>query len=177
MRKRILLADDDDSVRGSLRQALEMEGFTVLPARNGTEALALAAASQMDLALLDLNMPVLNGWDTFEQLSREHPLLPVIIVTARPNQLFPALGAGVGALLEKPVDIPFLVQTMNRLLSEPREVRLARLAGRSVEFAYAPSGTTGAGALDKLGPHSAVKPGAGTSTKLGAGGPSSGPAS
>jgi len=139
MRKRVLLADDDDSVRLSLRQALELEGFLVFPARTGMEALELAAATRLDLVLLDLNMPGLNGWDTFECLSRDHPFLPVIVITARPNQLFPALGAGVGALLEKPVDIPFLVQTMRRLLSEPSAVRLARLAGRSADFAYSPS--------------------------------------
>src|SRR5262249_49915250 len=123
MRKRIILADDDDSVRSSLRQALDQEGFLVLPAKNGTEALELAAATPIDLVLLDLNMPGLNGWDTFERLSSAYPLLPVIVITARANQLFPALGAGVGALLEKPVDIPFLVQNIHRLLSEPREVR------------------------------------------------------
>jgi len=56
-------------------------------------------------------MPVKNGWDTFEQLTREHPLIPVIIATARPNQLFTAINAGVGALLEKPMDIPMLLRT------------------------------------------------------------------
>ena len=48
------------------------------------------ANAKVDLVLLDLNMPVKNGWDTFEQLTREHPLISIIIVTARPNQLFTA---------------------------------------------------------------------------------------
>jgi CheY-like chemotaxis protein len=89
--------------------------------------------------LLDLNMPVKNGWDTFEQLSREHPLIPVISATARPNQLFSALGAGVGALLEKPMDIPTLLRTMRRLLSETTDQRLARLAGKESAFHYRPA--------------------------------------
>jgi DNA-binding response OmpR family regulator len=90
----------------------------------------------VDLALLDLNMPVKNGWDTFQQLTFEHPLIPIIIVTARPNQLFTALGAGAGALLEKPMDIPTLLRTIIKLLAESSEQRLARLAGKETEFHY-----------------------------------------
>ena len=89
--------------------------------------------------LLDLNMPVKNGWDTFEQLTPEHPLIPIIIITARPNQLFTALGAGAGALLEKPMDIPTLLRTMKKLLVESAEQRLARLAGKKTEFHYKPA--------------------------------------
>jgi len=89
--------------------------------------------------LLDLNMPVKNGWDTFEQLTREHPLIPIIIATARPNQLFTALSAGVGALLEKPMDIPTLLQAMAKLLVETAEQRLARLVGKKTEFHYKPA--------------------------------------
>jgi CheY-like chemotaxis protein len=132
----ILLADDDPTVRDSLKDVLESEGYTVIPAENGNQALDLAAALQFDLVLLDLNMPVKNGWDTFEELTRRHPLLPIIIVTARPNQLFTAVNAGVGALLEKPMAIPTLLRTMQKLLAEPADQRLARLAGKAVEFHY-----------------------------------------
>jgi len=135
--KRILLADDDPGVRGSLSDVLVSEGYVVIPANDGQQALELAASDQVDLVLLDLNMPVKNGWDTFERLTAEHPLVPVIIVTARPNQLFTAMGAGVGALLEKPMDIKTLLTTIARLLAEPDSQRLARLAGQSTEFHYA----------------------------------------
>jgi DNA-binding response OmpR family regulator len=134
--KRILLVDDDPAVRDSLNDVLMSEGCVVIPAENGQQALDLAAGFAVDLALLDLNMPVKNGWDTFEQLTFEHPLIPVIIVTARPNQLFTALGAGAGALLEKPMDIPTLLRTMKKLLAEPAGHRLARLAGRETEFHF-----------------------------------------
>ena len=80
---------------------------------------------------------VKNGWDTFERFSAEHPLVPVIIVTARPNQMFTAIGAGVGALLEKPMDIDTLLLTIKRLLAESANQRLARLAGHATEFYYA----------------------------------------
>ena len=81
-------------------------------------------------------MPIKNGWDTFERLTAEHPLIPIIIVTARPNQLFTALNAGAGALLEKPMDIPTLLRAMEKLLVETAEQRLARLAGKKTEFYY-----------------------------------------
>ena len=137
LRRRILIVDDDPGVRSSLGAVLCEEGYFVLPARDGQEAVALAEVSEIDLVLLDLNMPVRDGWDTFEQLSREHPLVPVIIATAKPNQLFTALGAGVGALLEKPIEIPVLLATIARLLTEPREEQLKRLAGKPADFSFA----------------------------------------
>ena len=137
--KHILLVDDDPKVRDSLNDVLVSEGYVVIPAENGQVALDLATRSSVDLVLLDLNMPVKNGWDTFEHLTREHPLIPIIIATARPNQLFTAVNAGVGALLEKPMDIPMLLRTMEKLLAESAEKRLARLAGKETEFHYKPA--------------------------------------
>jgi|GEM_PF-909195 len=134
--QRILLVDDDPTVRDSLKEVLAGEGYCVIPAENGQEALDLAARLPVDLAVLDLNMPVKNGWDTFQQLTLEYPLIPIIIATARPNQLFAALGAGAGALLEKPMDIPMLLRTMEKLLAETPGQRLARLAGVEAEFRY-----------------------------------------
>ncbi len=133
---RILLADDDPVVRDSLKEVLLSEGYFVIAAENGQRALDLVEDASVDLVLLDLNMPVKNGWDTFEQLTRRHPLLPIVVITARPNQLFTALNAGVGALLEKPMDIPALLQTMKKLLAESAEKCLARLAGKKTDFHY-----------------------------------------
>ena len=137
--KRILLVDDDPTVRDSLNDVLVSEGYFVIPAENGQLALDLVNKSSVDLVLLDLNMPVKNGWDTFERLTNEHPLIPIIIATARPNQLFTALNSGVGALMEKPMDIPTLLRTMDKLLAESSDKRLARLAGQNPEFYYKPA--------------------------------------
>jgi CheY-like chemotaxis protein len=136
MKSKILLVDDDPAVREMLGRILIEEGYVVLPAANGQEALDLTAATQINLVLLDLNLPVKNGWDTFERLTTENPFLPIIIITARPNQLFPALASGVGALMEKPLDFPKLLQTIRRLLEEPASTRLARVAGKPSEFYY-----------------------------------------
>lgn len=120
-----------------LTRVLVGEGYNVWAAATGTAAIEIAEASKIELVLLDLNLPDKSGWDTFERLTSRDPFLSVIIVTARSNQLFTALGSGVGALLEKPLDFPKLLQTIARLLEEPAEVRLARLAGRSTDFYYA----------------------------------------
>jgi DNA-binding response OmpR family regulator len=139
MKPKILLVDDDPAVREMLGRILTEEGYVMLPAVNGQEALNVAAATNVNLVLLDLNLPVKNGWDTFERLTSENPLLPIIIITARPNQLFPALASGVGALMEKPLDFPRLVRAIRELLDEPVEQRLARLAGKPAEFHYLPA--------------------------------------
>jgi DNA-binding response OmpR family regulator len=119
---------------------LQADGYQVATAENGQRALDIAASTPIDLVLLDLNLPVKNGWDTFERLTYEHPFVPVIIITARSNQLFPALSAGAGALMEKPLDFPKLLETISALLAEPAETRLARLAGKATSFHYMPAG-------------------------------------
>ena len=138
MKKRVLLVDDEPGVRRMLSRLLEEEGYAVLPAADGREALELAASKAPQLVLLDLNLPAQNGWDIFERLGAKHPYLPVIIITARPNQIFPALAAGAGALMEKPLDLPKLLSTIHELLAEPAATQRARLAGQASEFHYLP---------------------------------------
>jgi len=142
VKKKILLVDDDSAIRTILLRLLVGEGYSVQTAANGFEALDLLARGKFDLISLDLNMPEMDGWETFEELAVREPLLPVIVITARANQLFPALAAGVGALLEKPLDFTRLLEEIPRLLEEPRQVRLARLAGRPSVFSYVRPGST-----------------------------------
>src|SRR4051812_27621707 len=137
----ILLVDDDLSVRQSVARVLRSEGFRVVPASDGREAVSVVETEQIDLVLLDLNMPEQNGWETLQQLSLKVPAVPIIIITARGNQLFQALAAGAAALMEKPLDFPRLLQTARDLLAEPVETRLARTAGRTAQFHYLPATT------------------------------------
>jgi DNA-binding response OmpR family regulator len=138
---KILLVDDDAAIRQILVRLLQEEGYFVLTGANGVEALALADATKFDLVILDLNMPVKDGWATFEQLTAKNPLQPIIVITARTNQLFPALAAGVGALLEKPLDFVKLFDTVRNLLDEPEEIRRARTTGRAAVFRFIPPKT------------------------------------
>lgn len=126
----ILLADDDEEVLAALHDVLRSEGYEVIVARNGREAIAHFYEGHVDIALLDLNMPVKGGWETFERLTTIHPLLPIIVITARPDQYPLAVAAGVGALMEKPLDLGLLLQAIQDLLSEPMEQRLSRLTGK-----------------------------------------------
>jgi len=136
--KTILLVDDDPAVRHMLSRLLSEEHYHVVPAMNGVEALDLAQTDPIDLVLLDLNLPMKDGWETFERLTSRDPFLPVVIITARSNQIFPALASGAGALMEKPLDLPSLLQTIRDLLAEPAEARRARMAGKPASFRYMP---------------------------------------
>jgi DNA-binding response OmpR family regulator len=136
MTKMILIVDDDDAVREMMRRVLVGEGYEVATAADGTQALEIAASLKIELVLLDLNLPAMSGWDTFERLTRADPSLAVIIITARSGQLVTAKCAGAGALLEKPLDFPALLRTVDKLLSEPAESRLARLMGKPAGFYF-----------------------------------------
>ena len=139
MKKTLLLVDDDPGIRESVAQVLTKEGYEVVPAASSQEAVELAATCPVHLVLLDLNLPRKSGWDTFEMLTRQNPWLPVIIITGRSNQLFLSLAVGAGALMEKPLDLPKLLQTVRNLLAEPMETRIARQEGKSTEFHYLPA--------------------------------------
>ena len=123
----ILLVDDDPAIRQILSLLLEDEGYSVLTAADGTEAIEFAQTTMFDLALLDFNMPVSDHWETLNQLSIKNPLLPIILISTRLNQSFPVLASGVGAFLEKPLNFVELFHTIHRLLEEPPESRLARV--------------------------------------------------
>lgn len=127
---RVLLVDDEPRVCAALAGVLVGEGFDLLFVESSDKAVAAFHDGVFDLVLMDLRMPGKSGWETFVQLTWTRPLQPVIIITALPDQQATAFEMGVGALLEKPLDIPILLETMRRLLAEPVEAQLARIAGR-----------------------------------------------
>ena len=137
MKKTVLIVDDDDAIRESLRKLLLSEGYEVRLAANGQEGLDQFDPAHVDLLILDLNLPAKSGWDLFERFSFINPLLPIIIITGRDNQYQLAAAAGVGALMEKPLDVPRLLQTIGSLLAEPAETRLKRLVGLKKDLHYA----------------------------------------
>ncbi len=128
--KCILVADDDATVRGALADVLESEAYVVDEAHNGIEAVTRAIEHAPDLVLLDLNMPHWDGWTAFTQLDRVAPLLPVIVITARPNQYEKAVRLGVDAFMEKPLNIPVLLRAIKYLVNESPDRRMARVTDR-----------------------------------------------
>jgi len=135
MRKTILLADDDASVRTMVGRVLEAEDYNVLFARTGREAVSQFLSGPPDLVLLDLNMPDKDGWEAWDLMTTLHPMVPVIVITARPHQYDQAMEMGIDALMEKPLDLPVLLQAIEKLLAEPDPKRLARLCDPSFKTA------------------------------------------
>lgn len=121
----ILIVDDDTSVRHMLGRVLSDEGYGVLTAGSGREAVELAAKSGVELLLLDINLPGLNGWETLKELAAKKLALPppVIIITARPNQHAAAREAGVEVVLEKPLDFPILIKTVGQVLAKAENLK------------------------------------------------------
>jgi len=130
MKANMLLADDDTEVLAALRAAFASEDYDVVIAKNGREAIERMRERRFDIALLDLHMPVKGGWEAFDRLTSINPLLQVIVITAQMDQYPRAAVAGVAALMEKPLDLPRLLRTIDILLCEPVEHRLSRLAGK-----------------------------------------------
>jgi DNA-binding NtrC family response regulator len=137
MKKTVLVVDDDASVRDSMKKVLESAGFEVLLAGDGQEAVEQARPGQIDLLLLDIGLPIRNGWDAFARITAANPCLPIIIITGHSDQYPVASAAGASAFMEKPLDASQLLSTIQKLLAEPKEERLRRLSGRTGKSRYA----------------------------------------
>lgn len=131
MKEKVLVVDDDASVRKSLRKVLVDAGYEVALAGDGREAVEQFESGHFDLVLLDIGLPVKNGWDTFERITNQAPVLPIIVITGQANPHDMVVAAGVGALMEKPLDVTELLNTMQALLVEPVQDRLLRLCGQA----------------------------------------------
>lgn len=130
--------DDERSIRESLSKILRAENYEVVLAENDPEAIEKHGAGRVDLLILDLTTPVKNGWAALEWLAEIDPLSPVVIITGRSNQRAVAETAGADALMEKPLDVPLLLQTIRELMDEPMENRTRRASKRASGFRYGP---------------------------------------
>lgn len=116
----ILIADDYEDNRELLRVMLEMYGHRVREARNGRECLQMARHEPPDLFLIDLSMPVLDGWSTLKELRADEAMraIPCIAVTAFADVDYErALSSGFDAYLTKPFRSKDLIATVERLLA------------------------------------------------------------
>ncbi|MBW7981087.1 envelope stress response regulator transcription factor CpxR [Enterobacillus tribolii] len=113
---KILLVDDDRELTSLLQELLELEGFNVVVAHDGEQALTMLDGS-IDLLLLDVMMPKKNGIDTLKEL-RQHHQTPVIMLTARGSELDRVLGLELGAddYLPKPFNDRELVARIRAIL-------------------------------------------------------------
>ena len=117
--------DDDRDLRDSLRQALGYAGYAVATAANGAEALSAVALAPVDLIILDVLMPMLNGLDTCRALRGRGDATPVLVLTARDtvDDRVAGLEAGADDYLVKPFALRELVARVNALLRRTKPVR------------------------------------------------------
>lgn len=136
MKPKLLIVDDDHSVRESLRKLLESQNYEVYPARDAREALAHFKAQRIDLVVLDINLGVDNGWQVFEEMTTANPFVPTIMITAEWGQREQAVALGVEGLLEKPIEVPVLLKLIGDLLAETTEAKLERICGNDTYCRY-----------------------------------------
>jgi two-component system capsular synthesis sensor histidine kinase RcsC len=111
MARTILIVEDNDLFRGMLSSMLALRGYTIVVARNGTEALALAAAQPIDAVLTDVDMPEMDGFDFCARIREQQAAagqdIPVWIMTGvfRPALAKKAAAAGAVLVLRKPFPI------------------------------------------------------------------------
>jgi DNA-binding response OmpR family regulator len=124
----ILLVDDEDSVQKLLAYPLERDGFRVLQARDGEEALARFADEHVDLVVLDLMLPKLDGLEVCKRLRAESEV-PIIMLTARDDELDKVVGLELGAddYITKPFSIREFRSRVRALL---RRASVARANGQ-----------------------------------------------
>ena len=116
-KRRILIIEDEpDLVRG-LRDALEFEGFEIVSSGLGREGVKLLRDRSPDLVLLDLMLPDANGFAVCEEIRSTHPLVPVIMLTARSQETDKIRGLDVGAddYVTKPFSVGELVARINAI--------------------------------------------------------------
>lgn len=113
----ILIVDDDPAIRETVTWVLEDEGYAVLQASNGTEALAVVAQEHPACLLLDMRMPVLDGWGVARALQQQGEGLSVIVMTAASDARAWAEEIKARAYLAKPFALVDLLATVARVVA------------------------------------------------------------
>ncbi|MGR5322619.1 response regulator [Vibrio sp. DNB22_17_1] len=119
--KLIMLVDDDPIFRGVTSAYLDCQGYRVIEAGNGLEALKMLRQRQPDLVLCDLSMPVLDGIEFVEEVSLEYPSMPMIVVSATDemSDVAKALRFGIKDFLSKPIaNYRYLSQAIDNTLED-----------------------------------------------------------
>ncbi len=118
MKYTVLIVDDEDNIRLSLKGSLEDEGFYVIQASTGEDALKILEKHDVDIVLLDIWMPGIDGIQTLQEIKKTNPDLPVIIMTGHGSIDAAIKTTRLGALdfLEKPLDLNRIIITINNAL-------------------------------------------------------------
>jgi len=128
----ILVVDDEASLRFFLSEELAGEGYQVYTAANGQEALALLKAQSMDLAIVDLQMPGINGLELMAEIEKmaDPPELIMLTAHATLETSIEAMRLGAGDFLLKPYQVDDLLRAISRVMKQRRRKLQQRLAAR-----------------------------------------------
>jgi urea transport system substrate-binding protein len=114
----VLVVDDDPTILQSVSEALGMSGYKVTTARNGVEALAATEEVDPDVVLLDLRMPVMDGWE-FVRVARQRQLGPkIVVMTATTDARRQAEDLAADSFLAKPFGLNELLDVVERICGE-----------------------------------------------------------
>lgn len=116
MGRRVLVVDDEPQVRATVSEALELEGYDVAQATNGLEALASLAIREPEVIILDLWMPVMDGWAFRRAQLASHPHIPVVILSALDLSSERLRELRANALIGKPFDLDVLYGAVHDVL-------------------------------------------------------------
>jgi CheY-like chemotaxis protein len=116
VRAPILVVDDDPGILDIVVRTLDFEGYPAVRARNGAEALEAVERQRPSLVLLDMRMPVMDGWAFAEALRERGIAVPVLVMTAANDARRWASEIGAQGYIEKPFDIDELLATVERML-------------------------------------------------------------
>ena len=111
----ILVVDDDPNILDVVSELLDMEGYRVTTAANGAEALARLDEGIPSLVLLDMRMPVLDGWGFAREVKARGIQLPILVMTAAQNARLWAEEIGAQGYVAKPFEVPALLDAVERL--------------------------------------------------------------
>ncbi len=127
----ILLVDDEDSIQKLLTYPLERDGYRVVQARDGEEALRRFAEEEVDLVVLDIMLPKIDGLEVCKRL-RAESTVPIIMLTARDDELDKVLGLELGA--DDYITKPFLIREFrSRVRAVLRRAATPHLGGKRDE--------------------------------------------
>ncbi len=131
MKARILIAEDDTNIRLGLVATLESEGYDVVSASDGAQALKLAGQSAFALAILDVMMPKASGYDVCRELRARGDRLPVMMLTAKGEEIDKVVGLKLGAddYVTKPFGVQELLARVEALLRRSRSSTTAQASG------------------------------------------------
>jgi two-component system cell cycle response regulator DivK len=134
-RPRVLLVDDYPDAREMYTEYLEFSGFDVIEAGNGAEALQQAVETSPDIILMDLSLPVMDGWEATRRLKADQRTAPIPVVALTGHALAGisegAKKAGCDAFVTKPCLPEDLVREIRKILDSPASsIRKARRSGK-----------------------------------------------